>query len=78
MGVDVHAAGGIGDGVRIDDRTKVRRKNHKRRGRRCGAGRDVTKNALVCDGDRILGEPVFVLVDCQRDLRQQKKRRNPG
>lgn len=78
MSVDVRAAGGIGDGGRMDDQTEVRRKNDKRRGRRRGAGGDITKNALVRDGQRVRRDAVFELVDRQRDLRQQKKRRNPG
>lgn len=77
MSVDVRAAGGIGDGGRMDDGTKVRLKNNERRGRRGGTSGNITKNALVGDGERIRRAAVFELVDTQRDLRQQKERRNP-
>ncbi len=78
MRADVRAASGIGDGGGVKNRTKIRREDHKRRGRRGRTGGDVTKNALMRDRQRIGRDAVFKLVDRQRDLRQQQKRRNPG
>lgn len=76
--VDVRAAGGVDSGMDESVRTQVRRENDERRRRRGRPRGDVTKNALVRGREDVRRDPVFELVNGERQLRQQQDRRYPN